>query len=199
MFFLTKTILFTTIILLCVHWKKYVYTKFCLDCCVSEWHAHLYPYDNVCMAWGCFIVVLQEPHSMFTMIIVVCSMKRMCIPCLVLIGCCVRELRICAPYCNNMPWGCLLLFYRNYIVYQSCLHVCFIMIYRHITKFCCSKPFSSGMLFKCIAWGCLLLFHKNYIVYHNAYHDYFIEQHVFSSWLVVMSINYIYMASMSLS
>ena len=39
-----------------------------------------------------FIVVLQELHSMFTVIIVVRSLKSMCIPSFVLIGCCMSEL-----------------------------------------------------------------------------------------------------------
>ena len=44
-----------------------------------------------------FIVVLQE-------VIAVCSLKSMCIPSFVLIGCCVSELRghLC-PYCNVWP------------------------------------------------------------------------------------------------
>ena len=48
-----------------------------------------------------FIVVLQELHSA---IIVVCSLKSMCIPSFVLIGCCVSELRgqLC-PYRNVLP------------------------------------------------------------------------------------------------
>ena len=41
---------------------------------------------------------------MFTVIIVVCSLKRMCIPSFVLIGCCVSELHghLC-PYRNVWP------------------------------------------------------------------------------------------------
>ena len=51
-----------------------------------------------------FIVVLQELHSMFTVIIVVCLLKRMCMPSFVLIGCCVSELHghLC-PYRNVLP------------------------------------------------------------------------------------------------
>ena len=54
--------------------------------------------------------------TMFTVIIVVCSLKNMCIPSFVLIGCCVSELRghLC-PYRNI--WR-LLLFYKNYNVYR---------------------------------------------------------------------------------
>ena len=57
---------------------------------------------------------------MFTVIIVVCSLKSMCIPSFISIGCCVSELHgpLC-PYRNVLPeGGCLLLFYRNYIIYQ---------------------------------------------------------------------------------
>ena len=44
-----------------------------------------------------FIVVLQELQctlftTMFTVIIVVCLLKRMCMPSFVLIGCCVSKL-----------------------------------------------------------------------------------------------------------
>ena len=50
-----------------------------------------------------FIVVSQELHC-FTVIIVVCSLKSMCVPSFVLIGCCVSELHghLC-PYCNVWP------------------------------------------------------------------------------------------------
>ena len=56
---------------------------------------------------------------MFTVIIVVCSLKSMCIPSVVLIGCCVSELHghLCA-YCNVWPEAVYCLFYKNYIVYQ---------------------------------------------------------------------------------
>ena len=41
---------------------------------------------------------------MFTVIIVVCSLKSMCIQSFILIGCCVSELHghLC-PYCNVLP------------------------------------------------------------------------------------------------
>ena len=46
---------------------------------------------------------------MFNVIIVVCSLKSMCIPSFVLIGCCVSELRgHLYPYCNVWPEGILL-------------------------------------------------------------------------------------------
>ena len=46
---------------------------------------------------------------------------------------------------------------------------------------------------KCIAWGCLLLFYKNYIVYYNVYSYYcgvFIENYVYTKFLVVVSVSY---------
>ena len=53
-----------------------------------------------------FIVVLRTTlfTTMFTVIIVVCLLKRMCMPSFVLIGCCVSELHghLC-PYRNVLP------------------------------------------------------------------------------------------------
>ena len=54
-----------------------------------------------------FIVVLQETTlftTMFTVIIVVCSLKSRCVPSFILIGCCVSELHghLCA-HCNVWP------------------------------------------------------------------------------------------------
>ena len=54
----------------------------------------------------------------FTAIIVVCSLKSMCIPGFVLIGSCVCEVH--APLCLIVAYGLrLLLFYKNYIVYRN--------------------------------------------------------------------------------
>ena len=51
-----------------------------------------------------FITIITLFTTMFTVIIVVCSLKGMCIPSFVLIGCCVSELHghIC-PYRNVWP------------------------------------------------------------------------------------------------
>ena len=51
-----------------------------------------------------FIVLLQVLHSMFSVIIVVCLLKRMCMPSFVLNGCCVSKLHghLC-PYRNVWP------------------------------------------------------------------------------------------------
>ena len=52
--------------------------------------------------------------TLFTMIILVCSLKRTCIPRFILIGSCVRELHAhLSPYRNVWPEA---LFYKNYIV-----------------------------------------------------------------------------------
>ena len=39
--------------------------------------------------------------TMFTVIIVVCSLKSMCVPSFIVIGCCVSELH--GHYCNILP------------------------------------------------------------------------------------------------
>ena len=59
-----------------------------------------------------FIDVLQELQftTMFTLIILVCSLKSMCIPNFVLIGCCVNELH--AHLCH----------YRN--VWPAAIYCC---------------------------------------------------------------------------
>ena len=52
-----------------------------------------------------FIVVLQELHCLLQcLLIVVCSLKSMCIPSFVLIGCCMSELHgHLSLYCNVWP------------------------------------------------------------------------------------------------
>ena len=76
---------------------------------------------------------------MFTVIIVVCSLKSMCVPSFIVIGYCVSELRghIC-PYCSV----CLRLFI---VVLHELpnLHICMIKVRDcyHITKFRCSIPY----------------------------------------------------------
>ena len=90
-----------------------------------------------------FIVVLQELHCLlFTVKIVVCLLKSMCIPSFVLIGCCVSELHghLC-PYRNVLP---------------------------HVTKFRCSTPsgFRDSYMY-CLRLFIILLLYKNYIVYYS--------------------------------
>ena len=65
-----------------------------------------------------FIAVLQELHrllyTMFTVMIVVCLLKSMCIPSFVLIGCCMSELHghLC-PYRNVLPEAVYCCFTRS--------------------------------------------------------------------------------------
>ena len=76
--------------------------------------------------------------TMFTVIIVVCSLKRMCVPSFILISCCVSELHghLCA-HCNVWPEAVL---QEQHL--SNCLHACMIRVRScyHITKFCYSIP-----------------------------------------------------------
>ena len=68
-----------------------------------------------------FIVVLQELHCLLQrLLLVVCSLRSICIPSFVLIGCCVSELHahLC-PYRNVLPEAVYCCFTRK----QCCLHV----------------------------------------------------------------------------
>ena len=49
----------------------------------------------------CCFTITTLFTTMFTVIIVVCSLKTMCIPSFVFIGCCVSELH--GPYRNTWP------------------------------------------------------------------------------------------------
>ena len=65
-----------------------------------------------------------------------------------------------------MAWGCLLLFYKNYIVYQTV----YMFVWSELEVAIKSPSFVTLYLIvseiaKCIVWGCLSLFYKNYIVY----------------------------------
>ena len=67
-----------------------------------------------------FIVVYNNYIVYYSIVvIVVCSVKSMCITSFVVIGCCVSELHghIC-PHRKCMASGYLSLFYKNYVVYQ---------------------------------------------------------------------------------
>ena len=59
---------------------------------------------------------------MFTMIIVLCSVKNMCIPSFILVGCCVRELHIaiCVPI---VMYGLGLFIVHVVLQELHCLHV----------------------------------------------------------------------------
>ena len=80
--------------------------------------------------------------TMFTVIIVVCSLKRTCIPSFVLIGCCVSELhgRIC-PYRNVWPEAVYCCFTRTTLFTEmfTCFYDQIIGCY-HVTKFRYSTP-----------------------------------------------------------
>ena len=72
------------------------------------------------ITWGCFCCFTRTTYIVYyNVYIVVCSLKSMCIPSFVLIGCCVSELHghLC-PYHNVWPEVFLLLFYKNHIVYR---------------------------------------------------------------------------------
>ena len=69
-----------------------------------------------------------------------------------------------------MAWGCLLLFYKNYIVYQ----IVYMFVWSELEVAITSPSFVALYLMvseiaKYIAWGCFLLFYKNYIVYRIVY------------------------------
>ena len=72
-----------------------------------------------------------------------------------------------------MAWGCLLLFYKNYIVYQ----IVYMFVWSELEVAITSPSFVALYFMVCwdsykckyIAWGCLLLFYKNYIVYQIVY------------------------------
>ena len=65
-------------------------------------------------------------------------------------------------FCLSAPSSfCLLLFYKNYNVYQNCSHVSIIRVMGayHFIKFCLCAPSSF----------CVLLFYKKYNVYNDVY------------------------------
>ena len=107
---------------------------FLIGCCVSELHAQLCPYHNVWpgAVYCCFTRTIFFT-SMFTVIIMVCSMKSMCIPSFILVGCCVRELQshLC-PDCNVWPGAVYCCFART-TLFTELLTCCFIMCYRSLS------------------------------------------------------------------
>ena len=54
-----------------------------------------------CIAWDCCFTRTTLFTTMFTVIIVVCSLKNMCVPSFIVIGYCVSELN--GRYCNILP------------------------------------------------------------------------------------------------
>ena len=101
-----------------------------------------------------------------------------------------------------MAWGCLLLFYKNYIVYQ----IVYMLVWSELEVAITSPSLVTlyhliSEIAKCIAWGCLLLFYKNYIVYYNVYSYYcgvFSEKYVYTKfrldWLLCECFTWPYMS-----
>ena len=83
--------------------------------CVSELHGHICPYCNVLPeAVYCCFTRTTLFTTMFAVIIMVCLLKTMCIPTLILIGCFVSELHdnLC-PYRNVWPEAAYCCFTRT--------------------------------------------------------------------------------------
>ena len=129
-----------------------------IGCCMSKLHGHLCPYRNVLPeAVYCCFTRTTLFTTMFTVIIVVFLLKRICMPSFVLIGCCVSELHghLC-PYRNVLPEAVYCCFTRTTLfILQTCnfpipwslwisisTHVCMIRGrgFYHVTKFRYSKP-----------------------------------------------------------
>ena len=126
----TRTTLFTTmftVIIVVCSLRSMCITSFVLiGCCVSELHGRLCPYRNVWLeAVYCSFTRTTLFTTMFTVIIVVCSLKSMCVPSFILIGCCVSELHghLCA-YCNEWPEAVYCCFTRTtlFIKLFTCLY-----------------------------------------------------------------------------
>ena len=99
------------------------------------WFLRLLKYNVLPEAVYCCFTRTTLFTTMFTVIIVVCSLKSMCVPSFILIGCCVSELHghLCA-HCNVWPEAVYLLFNKNYIVYY-CFY-CGVLIEKYVyTKF----------------------------------------------------------------
>ena len=97
--------MFTVIIVVCLLKRMCMPCFVLIGCCVSELHGHLCPYRNVLPeAVYCCFTRTTLFTTMFTVIVVVCLLKRMCMPSFVLIGCCVSELHgHLSPYRNVLP------------------------------------------------------------------------------------------------
>ena len=72
------------------------------------------------------------------------SLKSICIPSFVLIGCCMSELHdnIICPYRNVWPEAVIVVLQELHCL-SNCLHVCMIRVRGcyHITKFCYCIPY----------------------------------------------------------
>ena len=118
--------------------EKYVYTMFRLDWLLHE--GHLCPLRNVLpeAVYCCFTTTTLFTR-MFSVMIVVCLLKSMCIPSVVLIGCCMSG-PLC-PLRNVLPEAVYCCFTRT-TLFSNLLHVCMIRVRGcfHITKFRYSTP-----------------------------------------------------------
>ena len=104
--------MFTVIILVCSLNGMCIPSFVLIGCCMSELHGHLCLYRNVLPeAIYCCFTRTTLFTTMFTVIILVCSLNGMCIPSFILIGCCMSELH-----------GHLCL-YRN--VWPEAIYCCF--------------------------------------------------------------------------
>ena len=61
------------------------------------------------------VACFTRTTSLFTVIIVVCSLESMCVPCFIVIGYCVSELH--AHYCNILPEAVYCIVYKNFYTF----------------------------------------------------------------------------------
>ena len=104
---------------------------------------------------------------MFTVIIVVCSLKSMCVPSFIVIGYCVSELH--GRYCNILPEAVYCCYTRTtlFTKFFTCLYDQSLrLLSYHQALLLYSLWFMRYNVAKCIARGCLLLFQ---IVYQIVY------------------------------
>ena len=101
-----------------------------------------------------FIVGTTLFTTLFTVIIVVCSLKSMCVPSFIVIGYCVSELH--GRYCNILPEAVYCCYTKNCL--PTFLHVCMRLLSYHQALLLYTLWFLRYNVAKCIARGCLLLF-----------------------------------------
>ena len=145
-----------------------------------------------------FMFVLQELHCLpnYLHICMIKARGAITSPSFVTLLLLVTEIAI------YIAWGCLLLFYKNYIVYR----IVYMFVWSELEVAISSPSFVALLLLvseiaKCIAWGCLLLFYKNCIIYYTVYCYYcgvFIEKYVCTklhrNWLLCEWVTWPYMS-----
>ena len=97
--------------------------------------------------------------TMFTVIIVVCSLKSMCVPSFIVIGYCVSELH--SHYCNILPEAVYCCYTRTTLFtnFFTCLYDQSLrLLSYHQALLLYTLCFLRYNIAKCIARGCLLLF-----------------------------------------